>query len=361
MKLIDRYIIRSIALVASITLLLCTLMLLSVDLFANLDSYLTRNIPYPVIAKLTLLYAPEAVLFALGPSLLFSASFFLSQLQANNEMICLLGSGHSYKRIVIPILLLGIVFSALQFGFSEYVHIPLSKEREAQEDALFGLRSTYDNRNITLRDPEGTYVVHARQYSEKEKRLAQVMLVLIDEKGSLQSRIDAPWAYWEEEKGLWRLEQAREQAIDESSMLVNQTDNPALYVDAFTLHPSYFRNLSNDIKTMELRTAYHYLARIADLDPNRYPELATDFAKRILDSLTPLVMLFIACAISYKYKKNVLLFSIITSLGLAVIYYVVQMVTLIMAKQAVIGPSWGMVIPMIVIVCIALAERAAIR
>jgi len=56
-----------------------------------------------------------------------------------------------------------------------------------------------------------------------------------------------------------------------------------------------------------------------------------------------------------------LLFSIITSLGLAVIYYVVQMVTLIMAKQAVIGPLWGMVIPMIVIVCIALAERAAIR
>lgn len=75
MKLIDRYIIRTIALVASITLLLCTLMLLSVDLFANLDSYLTRSIPYPVIAKLTLLYAPEAVLFALGPSLLFSASF----------------------------------------------------------------------------------------------------------------------------------------------------------------------------------------------------------------------------------------------------------------------------------------------
>lgn len=361
MKVIDRYIIRSIASVAFVTLMLCTLMLLSVDLFANLDSYLTRKVSYLMIAKLTLLYTPEAVLFALGPALLFSASFFLSQLQANNELICLMGSGLSYRRIVIPILMFGLAVSTFQFGFSEYVQIPLSKEREVQEDSLFGLRSTYDNRNITLRDPEGAYVVHARQYSDREKRLAQVMLVLIDEKGSLKSRIDAPWAYWEEEKGIWRLEQARNQQVDSSLLVVHQTEEQVLYVDSFTLQPSFFRNVSNDIKTMELRTAYHYLQRIAELDPNRYPQLATDFAKRLLDSLNPLVMLFIACAISYKYKKNVLLFSIITSLGIAVIYYVVQMVTLIMAKQAVIGPLWGMAIPMIVIVCIALAERAAIR
>lgn len=361
MKLIDRYIIRSIAITALLTLLLCTLMLLSVDLFANLDSYLTRKVSYLLIAKLTLLSAPEAVLFALGPSLLFSASFFLSQLQANNEMICLLGSGLSYRRIVIPILVFGLLLSAFQFGFSEYVHIPLSKVRDTEEDSLFGLRSTYDNRNITLRDPEGKYVVHARQYSEREKRLAQVMLVLLDEKGSLQSRVDAPWAYWEESEKRWRLEQARSQWVDSSLLVVKQTEEQTLYLPGFTLEPSYFRNLSNDIKTMELKTAYHYLMRIAELDPNRYPELATDFAKRLLDSLNPLVMLFIACAISYKYKKNVLLFSIITSLALAVVYYVVQMVTLIMAKQAVIGPLWGMAIPMIVIVCLAFAERAAIR
>ena len=80
-----------------------------------------------------------------------------------------------------------------------------------------------------------------------------------------------------------------------------------------------------------------------------------------MGNLSPLVLLFIACTISYRYKKNILLFSIITSLGIAVIYYVVQMVTLIMARQGVIGSVWGMVIPMIVIVCIALAERAAVR
>ncbi|MBG0766223.1 MAG: lipopolysaccharide export system permease protein [Sphaerochaeta sp.] len=361
MKLHDRYVTRSVTIVALLTLVLCTLMLLSVDLFSNLDAYLTNEVSPFTILSLTLLYIPQAVLFALGPSLLFSAAYFLSQLQANNEYICLLGSGLSYRRIVTPILILGILFSLLEFGFGEYVFIPAQRTREIKQDELFGLRSTYDNRNITLRDPEGGYVVHAKQYSDDQKRLAQVLLVLLDEEGAMRGRVDAAWAYWEDDREDWRMERVRLQEIDRDGLVVSSREIPELRLDEFTLAPSYFRNLSNDITTMELGTATDYLRRMEVLDPSRYPELATDFTKRLLDHLNPLILLFIACTISYKYKKNVLLFSIITSLSIAVIYYVVQMVTTIMAKQGVIAPIWGMVIPMIVIVCIALAERAVLR
>ncbi len=361
MKLVDKYIVKSLLSISFITLLLCTFMLMSVDLFTNLDAYLTNEVPLPTIIKLTILYIPQAVLFALGPSLLFSATYFLSQMQANNEYICLLGSGLSYKRIVFPIVILGLLISILEFGFSEQLYIPSQHLRSVQQDELFGLRSTYDNRNITLQDPEGTYVVHAKQYSEEAQRLAQILLVLLDDNGTLTGRVDASWAFWEPEQQVWRLEHARYQKIDESGLTVQTSDSNELRLPQFNLAPSYFRNISNDITTMELPTAINYLKRMKLLDPSRYPTLATDFYKRLLDNLTPLVLLFIACTISYKYKKNILLFSIITSLAIAVVYYVIQMVTIIMAKQGVIGPIWGMVIPMIMVVCIALTERAALR
>ncbi len=361
MRLHDKYVARSITIVSLITLALCTLMLLSVDLFSNLDSYLTNEVPPSTMVHMTLLYIPQAVLFTLGPSLLFSATFFLSQLQANNEYICLLGSGLSYRRIVTPILVLGLLFSVLEFGFGEYVHIPSEVERGVQEDKLFGLRSTYDNRNTTLRDPDGNFVVHAKQYSDEQKRLAQVLLVLLDADGAMSGRVDADYAFWEEDTQRWRLQNVRVQEIDRKGLVVSTEETEQRYIDVFRLSPSYYRNLSNDITTMELETAYDYLKRMKVLDANRYSVLATDFSKRLLEHLNPLILLFIACTISYKYKKNVLLFSIITSLAIAVVYFVVQMVTIIMAKQGVIGPIWGMVIPMIVIVCIALAERAVLR
>ena len=80
MRVIDRYNISSIVNTTLVTLALCTLMLLSVDLFSNLDSYITGEVPALVIIHLTMLSVPQAMIFALGPSLLFAVSYHLSQI-----------------------------------------------------------------------------------------------------------------------------------------------------------------------------------------------------------------------------------------------------------------------------------------
>ena len=357
MKLIDRYSVISITKTTLVTLLLCTLMLVSVDLFTHLDSYVNNDVSTLMIVKLSFLYMPEAMVFSLAPALLFSTAFFLSQLQANNEMICFFNAGISYPRILLPILLLGVFFSCMQFGVNEYLAIPFSRQRSVQQNELFGLRSTFDNRNITLSDLEGGFVVHASHYNDNTKRLTDVILVLQNEKGDLTTRIDAASATWNEENSYWELSNVviHELSLEKDSVISRRENS---YISpSFTLEPSFFRNLSSDIKTMDLDSAFRYLKRIRVLDPALWHIYASDLANRIIGSLTPLVLLFIACTINYRFKKNVLLFSIIMSIGIAVIYYVVQMVTLIMAKQGVIGPIWGMVIPMIVILSIAILER----
>ncbi len=361
MRLLTRHIISSVTKVGLITLLLCTLMLVSVDLFMHLDSYVNSEVPAFTIFKLSLLYCPEALMFALAPSLLFSATYHLSQMQANNELISLYNAGISYWKIIIPILILGFCFSLFQFGFNELVAIPSSRTKKVTQDELFGLRSTFDNRNITLSDPEGRFVVHASHYNDENKTIRALVLVLQDESGQLQSRIDATSASWDEESGVWTLSDAVIHNLDPKERSVDSRRENTIVIESFDLEPSYFRNISSDIKTMEFFAALDYLEKIRVLNPKLWHEAATDFATRILGSLIPLVMIFIACTINYRYKKNVLLFSIITSLFIAVIYYVVQMVTLIMAKQGVIGPVWGMVIPMIVIVSIAISERLVLR
>jgi lipopolysaccharide export system permease protein len=359
MRLLDRHITGTVARIGLVSLLLCTLMLMSVDLFTHLDSYARNEIPAFTIFKLTVLYLPEATLFSLAPALLFSATFFLSQLQANNELISLYNTGVSYRRIIVPILLLGLGFSVCQFAVDELVAIPATRQRSALQDSLFGLSSTYDNRNITLGDLAEGYVIHASRYNDKAGRITDVSLVLLDGDRVLDSRIDAPYALWDQQKGHWIFKDAIVHTIVDGGVDARrEAEWDELPV---TLEPNLFRNLSTNIKTMEFGTALRYLRRIRVLSPSQWNSYATDFAERTLGALTPLVLLFIACTINYRYKKNILLFSVITSLGISVIYYVVQMVCLIMARQGIIGPVWGMAIPMIVIVCIAIAERYLFR
>ena len=361
MRLLTRHIIGSVTKVGLITLFLCTLMLVSVDLFMHLDSYVNSEVPSLTIFKLSLLYCPEALIFALAPSLLFSATYHLSQMQANNELISLYNAGISYRKIIIPILILGFFFSLLQFGFNELVSIPASRTKKVLQDELFGLRSTFDSRNITLSDPEGRFVVHASNYNDTDKTIRALILILQDSHGRIESRIDATSASWDEQEMTWKLSNVVVHNLDPTGQNVDSRRENSIVIDRFDLEPSYFKNISSDIQTMELSAAFDYLEKIRRVNPKLWHETATDFANRLLACLTPLVLIFIACTINYRYKKNVLLFSIITSLFIAVIYYVVQMVTLIMAKQGVIGPVWGMVIPMIVIVSIAISERIVLR
>ena len=64
-------------------------------------------------------------------------------------------------------------------------------------------------------------------------------------------------------------------------------------------------------------------------------------------------MIMIACSINYRFKKNVLFFSLVCSICVAVVYFVVQMMTVMMADQGVIAPQLGTLIPFAVIILIA--------
>ncbi len=361
MKILDRYIGWSIIKVALMTMALCTLMLVGVDLFANLDKYLNAEVGGGAIALMCLYQVPQAIILALGPSLLFATTYFLSMLQANNEMIALLNSGIPQRRIILPCIVIAILMSLVQFAFNEYVGIPASLKREAMENDLFGQSSTYDNRNVTLSDLEGGFVIHTSRFISNEQRILNVTIVMRNEDGSIRSRVDAARGQWSEETGTWSFSDAYVYTLDNEELTVvpvyyAQYDDPLI-----NLEPELFRNMSADIKTMDLGTAVQYLRRMRYLEPSQWSLYATEFWERVLNCLTPLVLMLIACSINYKFKKNILLFAIISSLCVAVVYYVLQMVTLLMAKQGVIGPVWGMLVPIIGVFLLPLVTWKMIR
>lgn len=361
MRLLDRYISWSILKVAIVTLLLCTLMLVGVDLFSNLDNYLQNNVAWSRIMMMSLLYVPESMLLALGPALLFATTYFLSMLQANNEMISLLNAGIPYRRIIVPCMVLAILMSLGQFVFNENLAIKCSLRRDVLTNELFGQRSTYDNRNVTLSDLDGGFVIHASRYLSEERRILDVVLILRDDAGKIQGRVDASRGDWNSERQRWIFKDATVYTLDAAGRQVDSF-HTAEYDDAdIDIEPELFRNLSADIKTMELETAVRYLDRMKYLEPSQWAVYSTEFWERILNSATPLILMLIACSINYKFKKNVLLFSIITSLCVAVVYYVVQMLTLIMAKQGVIPPIAGMLIPMFVVFLLPLLAGRILR
>ncbi len=356
MKMVDKYLLGTLLKSAIGATLLCTMMLVSVQLFSNLDSFLKNQTPLRELTRLALYYVPSSFCFVLAPALLFSAAFTFSQLSANNELICLYNASFSQLRLVTPVLLAGILFCALQFFVQEVLDIPSQHKLMQLQTELIGVKSTSSRRDITLSDFEKGYVFYASGYNDESKTAQRVTVVLVDENQHLEGRVDARRAIWKDE-GSWVMEDVDLTTIDWETMEMEKVHHPSYTLGRLSLEPQLLKDNSTDIKSMSIKSALTFLGRMERLDHALWQGYAVDFWQRMLGTLAPFVMLCIACTMNYRFKKNVLLFSIILSLCLAVIYYVVQMMTLILARQGLLDPVGGMLIPMFMVFFVALLER----
>ena len=116
MKIVDRYISFSILKTGLATLLICTLIILAVELFGQMNDYLTSQLPFSTILQLSILAVPEYLMMCISISFLFATTFFLSQLEGNNEMIMLLNSGLSYRRVCRPVILTVLAVTLIAFA-----------------------------------------------------------------------------------------------------------------------------------------------------------------------------------------------------------------------------------------------------
>ena len=118
MKIVTRYITSSILKTAIITLLVCVLLVLAVELFSSMNKIVTSSTNIKDIIKLSILGLPEYLMMVASISFLFATTFFLSQLQANNELIMLYNTGLSYFKIASKIVILGVIVTIVFFYFS---------------------------------------------------------------------------------------------------------------------------------------------------------------------------------------------------------------------------------------------------
>ena len=191
-----------------------------------------------------------------------------------------------------------------------------------------------------LYDEESGYLIYADRYSESYGRLYSPLLLKITS-GGVEERIEADYAEYDGES--WKFENARVVRRGEEgyeSFSAREFSDPDFQVPG-----ELFRSQNISIDTMDRETARAYLEGLETTNRNTWQERATEYYRRICSPLAIFVLMFISSAMNYRFKKNVLLFSVIQSLSIAVIYYVADMVFSIMGNQGVVTPIGAVIWP----------------
>lgn len=328
--------LRSFVPVFLIALTFFVTILQLVDIFQNITRYIDLEVPFSEVLRVQLLYLPKSLHFSLPMSLLFAVAFTLGTFFANNELIAVLGSGVSLRSFVMPIIVGGVLLSVGSFAFEEYVVIDTLREKNALERQLLNISQSASNSNVTRLGAAARVVYHADYYNDATETLSGVVIVERDDAGEVVSIISSRSARWT--PGGWEVQTGRFFTWEGTDLVERFATREV--VPELTLSPDAFRRRGKDIDELRLADAALWIQTQRDAGLP-YREDLTKYHERFSFALTPFIVVFISSAVGGRFRKNILLMSLLVSLSVSVVYYVIQMVAGLMAYSGYLSPIFG--------------------
>jgi lipopolysaccharide export system permease protein len=104
--------------------------------------------------------------------------------------------------------------------------------------------------------------------------------------------------------------------------------------------PVTFRKTTRRVEEMGWAQAGDWVSRLrrAGLP---YREALTQYYRKYFVAFNPFIVILLAAGVGGRFRRNVLLMSLLASLVLSVVYFVGQMVSVILAKNGIIPPLAG--------------------
>ncbi|MBQ5492011.1 MAG: LptF/LptG family permease [Treponema sp.] len=331
-----------------VSMLFFVLLLSLADIFVNIWSYMSHAVPVATVLRITAYFIPKAVWYAVPIAMLFATAYVLSDFYAKNELLAVFASGVSLFRFTLPLLILSLVMSVGLFVFDEYVVVPAYAKKTSLQAQVLNRDFTSSNDHIVIMADEGSIVYNAEYFDNELTRLYVLTVVFRTEDRSLDRILTADSALWQDDH--WVLSNGYEYVYEDGN--VNRKTPSSVYVERLTEPPETFRNNTIDVEEVSAREAKAYILRqqrnglpVASAKANYYKKFSFPFVV--------LVVVFVAIGLSGRTRKNVLLVSLALSLAAVVLFYVVQMVTMLMAEFETIPAVMGAWFPVLLFVVLS--------
>jgi lipopolysaccharide export system permease protein len=339
--ILDRYLVRQFIPVFLVALTMFVMLLGLIDLFSNLVRYLNYEVPASQILLVSYYYLPKSLSYATPISLLFAAAYTLGDLYARNELTSIFSSGIPFWRFIISLLFIGALVSVLSFFFQDKVVVPTFKKKSDLGSILLHQQYTADNSNIVIKAKNGQIIYSVDYFDDSSTSLNGVSIIEQNDQGEFLSLIRAPRAVWNGE--YWSFSIALIYSWEGQFLRVKPLDS----VDTYREHPETFRRNAVDAEDLPAKDAADL---VQDLKTAGLPFISAlaDYYHRFSFSAVSFVVMFLSVSMGGRFKKNILLMSLLASLVATVVFYVMEMISMMMARLGYIPPIVGAWFPIIV-------------
>lgn len=322
-KILDRYVARNFLFGYFIALFVMLGLFMTIDLFINMDEFAehsNQGVGF-VVMNIVRFYSVRCCLWykeLAGMVIVVASVFSLTRMTRNNELIAVMASGMSLKRILAPILFLSVLLTGLMIVDQEFVIPRLANLLTRSHDDTTD-EAAYDIWFIG--DDKGSLIC-SRRYEESTRTLYNPLIILREptpedpEIYHVYGQIKAEKAVYDKDKGAWLLHEGRYIELPGPDKEIGQSLPKSSYESTLTPDEIPIRRREGYKNLLSLRQLSE-LERQGGTRRTDMAELALQKHSRITDPMINLIMLMVALPVLVcrdpRAMKTAILISFVTT------------------------------------------------
>lgn len=204
LKTIDWYIIRKFIGTYFFALLLIIVIVIIFDISEKIDDFVSKKAPLDqIVFNYYMTFIPFFV-NTFSPLFVFiSVIFFTSKMAYNTEIIAILSSGISFRRMMYPYMVSAFFIFILSLTLNHFIIPPANSIRIDFQNKYVKRAFVNTDQNIHLQTKPGLYVYMSSFIVHDD--LARNFSVEHIEKGELKSKLMSDYAVWDTATNKWKL------------------------------------------------------------------------------------------------------------------------------------------------------------
>jgi lipopolysaccharide export system permease protein len=348
-KKIDWYIIRkflgafflSIALIISIAIVF--------DVSEKLDDFVEFKIPFrDIVCDYYMNFVPYFVnLFA--PLFTFiSVIFFTSKLAENTEIIAILASGISYRRLMAPYLAAAALIAGMTFCLSSYIIPPSNKQRLDFQQRLTHKKRAVDVSNVQMMVEKGE-ILTIRNFNKDTKTGFNASLDHFNDKKELISRTTASVIKYDTLHH-WEMKDCIVRNFDG---LYEHLSRKEQIDTTLNVEPEEFFIFDGMEEQMTNHQLKHYIERQKDRGVNDIKSFEIEYAKRFASPFAAFILTIIGLGLSSRKIRGGMGANLGIGLLLSFTYIMFFTISSTFAISGTLSPNIAAWLPNIVYAAIA--------
>lgn len=348
LTILDKYIIRKFLGTYVFSIILIISIAVVFDVNEQLDKFLRNDAPLnAILFDYYLNFIPYYVNLFSALFVFISVIFFTSKLADNSEIIAMLSTGMSFKRLMKPYMISAAIIAIVSFALTAFIIPPANTVRiKFQNKYIKNKEVTYAER-IQVQIEPGV-IAYFNRYDNRDKTGFNFSLDKFEDQ-QLVSRLTASRIRYDSAYQ-WKI---FDYTIREFEGMREHIKNGSQIDTILTIVPSDFLISANDFEQMTTPELYKHIQRQKEKGIGNIQGFEIEYHKRFASIASAFILTIIGASLSSRKVKGGMGLNIGIGLLLSVSYIMFMTISSTFAVSGLVSPFVAAWIPNIIFIGIA--------